>query len=86
MVTGTGSWRTEMTPKARFFASQTAAPLRTNRIEIEEEIILTESAESDPDWGAAWAEDRFVAYDPEEIEVPDFDEVKAELGVKSGRA
>ena len=70
-----------MTQKARFFAShQAAAPLRTNRIEIEEENILTELAESDPDWDAAWAED------PEELEVFDFDEVKAELGVKSGRA
>ena len=75
-----------MTPKARFLASQKAPLLRTNRIEIEEEIFPTESAESDPDYGAAWAEDRFVTYDPDEIEVLDFDEVKAELGVKSGRA
>lgn len=60
-----------MTPKARFLASQKARMLRTDRIEIEEEIIPTESAESDPDCGA---------------EVLDFDEVKAELGVKSGRA
>jgi len=76
-----------MTPKARFLAShQAAAPLRTNRIEIEEENILTEPAESDPDWGAAEAEDRFAEYEPEELEVFDFDEVKAELGVKSGQA
>jgi len=75
-----------MTPRARFFASQAAAPLHKNRIEIEEENILTESAQSDPDWNAAWAEDRFVAYEPEELEVFDFEEVKAELGVKSGRA
>lgn len=74
-----------MTQRARFFAGQTTAPLRTNRIEIEEEINLTESAENDPDWGAAWAEDRFTEYDPDGIEVFDFDEVKAELGVKSGR-
>lgn len=75
-----------MTPKVRFLASQKIPLLRTNRIEIEEEeMILTESAESDADWGAAWAENGFVAYAPEEIEVLDFDEVKAELGVKSGR-
>lgn len=76
-----------MTQETRFFASQTAAPLRTHRIEIEEENILTEFAESDPDdWGAAVAEDRFAAYDPEELEVLDFDEIKAELGVRSGQA
>lgn len=74
-----------MTPKARSLASQKIPPLRTNRIENEEKIIPTESAESDPDWGTAWTEDRFIAYAPEEIEVLDFDEVKAELGVKSGR-
>jgi hypothetical protein len=80
-----------MPPKARFLANQKTPLLRTNRIEIEEAIFATESAESDPDWGAAWAEDRFVAYVPDEIElldeieVLDFEEVKAELGVNSGR-
>lgn len=75
-----------MTQKALFFESQTAVLLRTNRIEIEEENILTESAESDQDWDEAGAEDRFAADDPAELEVLDFDEVKAELGVRSGRA
>lgn len=75
-----------MTQKAMFLESQTAAILRTNWIEVEEELILSESAESDPDWGAAWAEDRLVVYEPEELEAFDFDEVKAELGLKSGRA
>lgn len=75
-----------MTPKARFFASRKTAPLRTHRIEIDDDIIPTEAAESDPDWGAAWAEDRFVTVEPEEIEVLDFEEVKADLGFKSGRA
>lgn len=75
-----------MTPKARLFARQTAAPLRTNRNEIEQGVIPTEPAESDPDWSAAWAEDRFVTVDPDEIEVLDFEEVKAELGVEFDRA
>lgn len=75
-----------MTHRARFVASQKAAPLRTHRIESEEELVPTESAESDPDWGAAGAEDRFVTFDPDEIEVLDVEEVKAELGVKFGGA
>ena len=75
-----------MTPKARLLARQTVAPLRTHRNEIDDDIIPTEAAESDPDWGAAWSEDRFVTLDPDEIEVLDFEEVKAELGVEFDRA
>ena len=75
-----------MTLKARFSESRKDAPLRTHRIDIDDEIISTEPAESDPDWGAAWAEDRFVTVEPDEIEVLDFEEVKAELGVEFGRA
>ena len=75
-----------MTQKARFFGSRKAAPLRTHRIEIDDDMIPAEPAESDPDWGAAWAEDRFVTLEPDEIEVLDFEEVKAELGVEFDRA
>jgi hypothetical protein len=55
-------------------------------VDLEEDIHATLPVD-DPDWGAAWAQDRLAAYDPGEIEVFDFDEViMMQLGIKFGRA
>lgn len=70
--------------KAMFLESRTATHLHANQMEIDEDIF-TESVESDP-WVTSEAEDRFATFDPEELEVFDFDEVKAELGVRSGQS
>lgn len=71
-----------MTPKAMLFDSQTAALLRPWR-ESGEKSIRTRSTESDPDWGRS--EDRFIVFEPEEIEVLNFDEVKVDLGLDPSR-
>lgn len=73
-----------MTPRTRLYESQSATRLRA-RIESEEEIT-TEFADNDPDWSAPWAEGPFAAFEPEEIEVLDLDEIRDELRVISGRA
>lgn len=71
-----------MTPKALLFARQTAALLRP-LLENEEQFILKEFVESDLEWGRL--DDRFAVFEPEEIEMFDFDEVEVDLGVYSGR-
>jgi len=49
-----------MTEKSRYLAEQAAELPPTDRVDLEEDILAT-LPEDDPDWGAAWAEDRLAA-------------------------
>jgi hypothetical protein len=54
-----------MTERPRFLAEQAAGLPPTDRVDLEEDIHATLPVD-DPDWGAAWAQDRLAAYDPGE--------------------